>query len=442
MTNEELKRKLLSGKPEDIQDIVDHVHPADILELVHDDEDSAKDLLLSLPDEMIADVLEEEDEDERFRFLTLFFENRQKAILNAMEDDELADMIGELNKDEQTRLLDALEPEARAAIENLLQYEPDTAGGIMTLDFINIHANNSVMDTLNYLHTQTIHEMDDDLFVTDKRKVLKGVVSLRDLVAAPFDTPIMDITNTNVHYVHPRDDQEDVASQFVRYGYLTMPVVDKKMRVLGVIEIDDIMDVIEEETTEDINRLGGTSGEEKVDSTVSESVHSRLPWLVVNLFTAVMAAAVVAHFEGTIARVVSLSAVMSIVTGMGGNAGTQSLTILVRGLSLGEVDRHNAIKIFLKEITVGLLTGIAIGVIVGVGSMIFQHNAWFGLVAGLAMILNMIVANLAGFLVPIILERFHVDPALASGVFVTTVTDCLGFFFFLGLATLFLPLLI
>jgi len=252
----------------------------------------------------------------------------------------------------------------------------------------------------------------------------------------------MDIINDNVIAINYKEDQEEVANTFKKYGYSLMPVVDDDNKMLGIIEIDDILDVMEEETTEDMNLMAGMDSEEDVDSTLSESFKSRIPWLVVNLATAVLAAAVVNNFSGTIEKVVSLSAVMSIVTGMGGNAGTQSLTILVRGLSLNEVTKDNALRIFLKELGVGVLTGIVIGIIVGIGSTIFAHNPWFGVVAALAMLLNMIAANFAGYLVPVILKKMHIDPALASGVFVTTVTDCLGFFFFLGLATMFLPLLV
>ena len=277
------------------------------------------------------------------------------------------------------------------------------------------------------------------IFIKEK----KELVSYRyNGVESSFDTPILDITNENVKTINYLEDQEDVAKTFMKYSFIMMPVVDDENRMLGIIEIDDIMDVIEDETTEDINLMAGMSGEERVDSTLIESYISRVPWLIVNLATAVMAAAVVDKFSGTIAKVVSLASIMSIVTGMGGNAGTQSLTILVRGLSLGEIDRDNALKIFFKEVGVGLLTGITIGIFVGLGSWWFAHNPWFGLVAALAMVLNMVAANIAGYLVPVVLRKCHIDPALASGVFVTTVTDCLGFLFFLGLATLFLPVLV
>ena len=386
---------------------------------------------------------EEEDEDEQYEILKTFLKDRQSAILDEMSDDELADLIGELDDpEERADVLSKLDIEDKTHIESLLKYDPSTAGGIMTTEFISIKANNTVLKTLEYLQTQVEEDTTYYLYVLDKEKVLKGVISLRDIVSSSFDTPIMDIVNPNVKTVDVNMDQEEVAKKFMKYGFYMMPVVDSEYHMLGVIEIDDVMDVMEEETTEDINLMAGMSGEERVDSTVLESAKSRIPWLIVNLFTAVMAAAVVANFESTIAKVVSLSSVMSIVTGMGGNAGTQSLTILCRGLSLGEVDKDNAFQIFCKEITVGLLSGIVIGIIVAFGAWWFASNPWFGLVAGLAMILNMLAANIAGYLVPVILKRLNIDPALASGVFVTTVTDCMGFFFFLGLATLFLPLLV
>ena len=255
-------------------------------------------------------------------------------------------------------------------------------------------------------------------------------------VTSTFDTPMLEITNQNVKAVYYYEDQEEVAKTFSKYGYILMPVIDEQHHLLGVIDIDDVMDVIEEETTEDMNLLGGVGSEERLDSTLVESFKNRIPWLIVNLFTAIMASSVVSVFEGTIAKVVALATISPIITGMGGNAGTQTLTIVVRGLSLGELDKENARKVLLKEIGLGILNGVIIGALVSVGAWFFAGNPWFGVVAGLAMICNMIVATLAGYFVPVILDRFHVDPALASGVFVTTCTDMFGFFAFLGLATI------
>lgn len=444
LTLKDIEELLRKGNKEQIEEAIDSIHPADILEIIHDHPDHADLILSKLPNDMIADIIEEEDdEDDQYTLLTSLLKDRQREILDEMSDDELADIVGELDEEEKSQVLSNLDHDDKQTIENLLTYDPETAGGLMTTDYISIRAKNTVLDTLNYLHSASLEDLPKYyLYVVDKDGILKGVVSLRDIVESSFDTPILDITNENVKTINYLEDQEDVAKTFMKYSFIMMPVVDDENRMLGIIEIDDIMDVIEDETTEDINLMAGMSGEERVDSTLVESYISRVPWLIVNLATAVMAAAVVDKFSGTIAKVVSLASIMSIVTGMGGNAGTQSLTILVRGLSLGEIDRDNALKIFFKEVGVGLLTGITIGIFVGLGSWWFAHNPWFGLVAALAMVLNMVAANIAGYLVPVVLRKCHIDPALASGVFVTTVTDCLGFLFFLGLATLFLPLLL
>lgn len=446
MEKNRLKDLLLNHTREEIQEEIDDIHPADLLELLEEteDEDQRRELLNDIPDDIVADIVEEmDDEDDQYEFLHMFPKNRRKEILDEMSDDELTDLVGELDEEEGREVLSELEPDDQQQVKQLLSYDPETAGGIMTTEYVYIFAKNTVADTLKYLQSvEDEEEIKSYLYVVDALDHLKGVVALRDIVRSSFETKMMDIINDNVIAINYKEDQEEVANTFKKYGYSLMPVVDDDNKMLGIIEIDDILDVMEEETTEDMNLMAGMDSEEDVDSTLSESFKSRIPWLVVNLATAVLAAAVVNNFSGTIEKVVSLSAVMSIVTGMGGNAGTQSLTILVRGLSLNEVTKDNALRIFLKELGVGVLTGIVIGIIVGIGSTIFAHNPWFGVVAALAMLLNMIAANFAGYLVPVILKKMHIDPALASGVFVTTVTDCLGFFFFLGLATMFLPLLV
>ncbi len=374
--------------------------------------------------------------------MKLFSDVKQKHILEEMSNDEVTDLLGELKDEEQQELLAKLSSEDRQDIKELMCYDEDSAGGLMTTEFISIRAKNTVRQTLEYLQRNTDGETAYYLYVTDRQNVLKGVVSLRDIVSSTFDTNMLEITNPNVISVRYDEDQEAVWKQFEKYGFVMMPVVDEENHMLGIITVDDIMDVIQEETTEDINRLGQVGKEERIDSQLFESLRSRLPWLVINLFTAVMAAAVISLFEGTISQVVSLATIMPIVTGMGGNAGTQSLTIVVRGLSLGELTKENAVSILAKEVGVGLFSGIVIGVLIAVGAMLFERNPMFGLVTGAAMFLNMILANIAGYFIPVLLEKCHVDPALASGVFVTTVTDVLGFLFFLGLATLALPYLL
>lgn len=440
ITKEELKEILLS---EDVEKIIANIHPADILDILHEDEDSIKQLMDKLPNNVVANVIEEEDnEDNQYELLKLFSDYKQREILDEMSNDEINDLVGELEESEKQDILSKIAKDDKEDIERLLTFEPDTAGGIMTTEYVSIGSRNTVEKTLKYLQENINQDAAYYLYVVDSQNVLKGVVSLRNIVTSSFDTKIIDITNPNVKTIMYNEDQEEAARKFQKYGFILMPVVDEMDHLLGVIEFDDIIDIIQEENTEDINLLGGVDSKERLDSTVGESFKSRIPWLIVNLFTAVLAASVVSFFEETIAQVVTLATVMPIVTGMGGNAGTQSLTIVVRGLSLGELTKENAIKIMLKEIAVGFIGGIVIGILVALGSMIFEGNPIFGVVTGLAMFLNMILANVAGYFIPVILEKLHVDPALASGVFVTTVTDVLGFFFFLGLATLFLPYLI
>ncbi len=442
ITNEELKQLLLHGSEDEIKAIITDIHPVVILDLIHENEDSALALLAHLSDEVIADIVEEEDDEDKYELLKLFSDVKQKHILEEMSNDEVTDLLGELEDEEQQELLAKLSSEDRQDVKELMCYDEDSAGGLMTTEFISIRAKNTVRQTLEYLQRNTDGETAYYLYVTDRQNVLKGVVSLRDIVSSTFDTNMLEITNPNVISVRYDEDQEAVWKQFEKYGFVMMPVVDEENHMLGIITVDDIMDVIQEETTEDINRLGQVGKEERIDSQLFESLKSRLPWLVINLFTAVMAAAVISLFEGTISQVVSLATIMPIVTGMGGNAGTQSLTIVVRGLSLGELTKENAVSILAKEVGVGLFSGIVIGVLIAIGAMLFERNPMFGLVTGVAMFLNMILANIAGYFIPVLLEKCHVDPALASGVFVTTVTDVLGFLFFLGLATMALPYLL
>ena len=443
INKEELLKKLLYSSGDEFKQIVEETHPADILDVLHENEDKFSNILERLPDWLIADIVDEEEDEEKYKILKGFSDNRQKEILGEMSSDELTDLVGTLDHESYEDILKKMNEDDREDVNMLLSYKPDTAGGIMATEFVTIEENYSVEEALKYLQKEAPEaETAYYLYVVDSNEILKGVVSLRDIVCNDFNTKISDITNTNVITVTYDMDQEEVANKFEKYGFLTIPVVDDNDKILGIVTIDDIVEILQEETTEDIHRLGGIDKEERVDGTLGESIKSRLPWLIVNLITAILAAAVVGVFEGTISQVVTLATFMPIVAGMGGNAGTQSMTIVVRGIALGELTGDNAMKVFIKELLVGLTTGIAIGAIISVLGFIWEGNYVFGIVIGVAMILNMMVATMAGYIVPVILKKLKVDPALASAVFVTTVTDVLGFFFFLGLATIFISYLI
>jgi magnesium transporter len=444
MTKKDLKDFLLNSSDRDFADVIEYMHPVDILDTIHEcSEEEVEKILNRLSDEDVADLLEEEDDEERYDFLKGLSAKRQHEVLEEMSSDERADFVGALNETESKDVLSKLTTEDKQEVTELLKYDPETAGGLMATEYITIRDNRTVLKTLEYLQT-VIQDAESIyyLYVTDRANHLKGVIALRDLVSSPFDKKISEITNPNVVSVNVKDDQETVANVFDKYDYMVLPVVDDQNVLKGVITVDDVIDVIKEETNEDFNRMAGLGSEEKVDDTLPEALRSRLPWLVINLATAVLAAACVAKFSATIEAIVALAAINPIIAGMGGNAGTQSLTLIVRGIALGELDKENGKKIFFKEFGVGLLSGAVIGAIVAVGCQIFYHNWYLGLVTFLAMVGNLVVATVTGFLVPVILKKVNIDPALASTVFVTTFTDCCGFLLFLGLATAFLPKLV
>jgi magnesium transporter len=276
------------------------------------------------------------------------------------------------------------------------------------------------------------------LYVIDARRHLVGVVSLRRLLLVPPTTPLKRIMTTDLISVRVDMDQEEVARQVASYNLLAIPVVDEENKLVGVITVDDIIDVIKDEATEDVYRLAGVTGDDRVFTRPSESLRKRLPWLQVNLFTAFVAASVVALFEGTIAKVSALAVFMPVVAGMGGNAATQTLTVIVRGIALGELTWANTRKALLKEAAVGIANGIGCGVVAAVVVWIWKGNGTLGLIIGAAMLINMFVAATAGTLIPLALRALKVDPALASSVFITTLTDVFGFLSFLGLGTVFL----
>lgn len=440
LTNE-LKDFLLTCSEEEFEKEIEHCHPVDLLDAIHHmEEDDAQKILNKLPDEILGSLLEEEEDEERYEFLKQFSKERQKDILEEMSVDEIVDFVSTLDEQQQSDVLSKLTTEDLEDVKELIQYEPDTAGGIMTTEFISIRENKTILKTLEYLQENGHDaEMAFYLYVIDKQDHLKGVISVRDLITNKFDVTIAELTNTNVVSLNVNDDQEEIAKIFDKYNYIMLPVVDDDNVIKGIVTVDDVIDIIQEETTEDMHLLAGVDADENVDSNVLESVKSRLPWLCVNLFTAILAAGVVNAFSGTIQSVVALAAINPIVAGMGGNAGSQSLTIIVRAIALNELTGENARKVFFKELSVGLISGLTIGIITGIGSYIIYGKPVLGIITCLSLLANMVIATMVGYLVPVTLIKLKIDPALASSIFVTTFTDCFGFFIFLVLATICLP---
>ena len=352
-----------------------------------------------------------------------------------MEPDNAADMLSEMEPADATAVLEQMDEAETVA--PLLAYPEDSAGGIMNLPPASLRRFWTVAEAFQFIKghyrdaTQVFY-----LYVLDRNGRLIGVVNLRALILADAEQTIEEIMVRDIITIRVDMDQEEVAQIFARYDLLALPVVDAEDRLVGIITVDDVVDVIEEEATEDIYHLAQVGADSAVFAPLRNSIRARLPWLYVNMITAFLASAVVAFFEDTIAAVAVLAVFMPIVAGQGGNAGNQTMTIMVRSLALGEIDVSEAWRALRHEFMVGLLNGLALGVGVGIVAWLWQGNPILGVIIALAMMGNLIVAAIAGVLVPTTLKRLNVDPALASSIFVTTATDVMGFAFFLGLATL------
>jgi len=391
--------------------------------------------------ELAAASLSELGVEDGIELLTALSPEDIAQVLQELPSDDAALFIAELPEELRERLLDLMKVEASTDVQELLSFAEGTAGRIMSPDVFSLDEELTVGEAITAIQRASRDvEMVFYLYVVDERNHLVGVVSLRQLLLVPPTTPLKKIMGTDVISVRTDTDQEEVARVVARYNLLGVPVVDAENKLVGVVTVDDVLDVIREEATEDIYALAGVRSEEHALSTPVRSVRLRLPWLLVNLATAVLASSVVHLFEGTIERVVVLATLMPIVAGMGGNAATQTLAVIVRGLALGEVTWENSRRVVFKELLVGLANGVANGVVAAVIVYLwfgFQAKILLiGAIIAIAMVINLVIAGISGTLIPLVLKRLKADPALASTVFVTTCTDIGGFLSFLGLATL------
>jgi magnesium transporter len=413
------------------------LHPADQADVVLElDEDDQRRLVEALAPPQLAAVLEYLESEDRSELVEDLTPGQLAPALDLMEDDDAADLLQDMEPAQARAVLAQMADADEVA--PLLDHEEDSAGGLMTRGFVSLREGITAQQAIAELRRL---KPDADksyyLYVTDAQDRLKGVLGIRDLIVADPLARVATIMRPDVHSVREDTDQEECARLIAHYDLLALPVVDAGDRLIGVLTIDDVIDVVEEEATEDMYRLAGIQGEESIFSSVPSSVRRRLPWLYINMGTAFVAATMVALFEGTIAEHAILAALMPIVAGIGGNAGTQTVTILVRGMALGDISPRDMFVAWRKEVLVGLTMGLAIGTVLGLIVTVITGNTTLGLLVGSALILNLLAATTAGVCVPLTLRMLRVDPALASSVFTTMVTDVLGFFFFLGLATVF-----
>ncbi|MEJ2483114.1 MAG: magnesium transporter [Gemmatimonadota bacterium] len=422
-----------------LQTYLDDQHGSDLADLIEALEPAQRIALVEfLSPEMAADALAEMEEVERpGELLVQLQPERIGEIVEEMADDDAADIIGELEPEDQAKVLASLPVPDATEIEELLGYPEESAGGIMTHDVLAVRSDLTAIEAIQEIRRQAQEDFDFyTIFVTEPDGVLRGVVALHDLVVSDPDLPISEITEEAMAVVQVDTDQEDVGRILARYNIPSVGVVDTAGRLVGRVTFDDVIDVLEAESTEDILRFAAVSDEEEVRGTTLDAIRSRLPWLLLNLATASIGASVVWHFQGTIEALVLLAVVMPIVAGLGGNAGTQALAVTIRRIAVADEPIGQLWRVVGKEALVGLLNGLVVGLVAAsVGHFLFDAGIRFGAVVLLAMWGNMVVASFAGAFFPIFLESLGIDPAVASSVFVTALTDLSGFLLLLGLAT-------
>jgi magnesium transporter len=422
--------------------LVEALRPPDQADLFGELPPAEQDQLLPRLDlEDSADILEELEEEEAAEVAARLEAEQLARILDEMEPDEAADLLGDIPPERAAEALAAMEePED---VRPLLVHADESAGGLMTSAKVMLHKEMTAEAAIAYLRA-VAPETEDVyyLFVVDEEIRVVGVVSLRQLVVVPPWTRVEQIMDPDVIRVRADADQEEAARLMARYDLLALPVVDDAGRLLGLITHDDLVEVLEDEATEDIYRLGGVPEEQPPDVPIPVALRTRLPWLVLNLGTALASVIILSLFEGTIARVAVLAAFFPIVAGVSGSAGTQTLTVTVRGLALGELVPRDGLRTLGRETLIGLANGIAVGGLIALIALLWKGTPMLGAVVGIATLLNMIGAGIAGALVPLIMQVLRIDPALGSPILVTTITDTCGYFIYLGLATLVLGMLL
>ena len=437
---DELVQLLETGKDEEILSRVESFHHSDLADAIALLTGSLRKRLLELVKvDLDPDLLFELEDHLRKEVTDQLSTEEVAEVITEMESDEAVQVLEDMEAEERYEVLSKVPEEEREDIETGLAYPEDSAGRRMQTELVSVATDWTVGQTIDFLREEEdLPEEFLDLFVVDGNKKPVGVISLSRILRSPRKTLMREIADETQVIVPAEMIQEEVALLFEKYDLTTSGVVDQEGRLIGMITVDDVMEVAREEFEEDVLRLGGV-GEETVDDSVGQTSLKRFTWLLVNLGTAILASMVIGLFDGTLEEMVALAILMPIVASMGGNAGTQTLTITVRALATKELTAYNAFRTFRKEFAVGLLNGVVFAVLAGLVVVLWfnQLDDRFllgGIIAG-AMIINMVVAGVSGVLLPLALDRFGVDPAVASGVFVTTVTDVVGFLAFLGLAS-------
>ncbi|HPD61522.1 MAG TPA: magnesium transporter [Thermodesulfobacteriota bacterium] len=440
-----LEKLIEKGQEVQIITLLSTLHPADIADLINALEDDKKGRLFALLDiKTASEVISEIDEISRELILVDLPQEQLKKIVANMESDDATDLLADLTEDKAQKILAQIDKKDSEEFKKLLQYSKDTAGGIMQAELVSIDMNLTVQEAINRIR-MLAQEVENfhNIYVTTKDNQLAGVVSLKNLVLAQPDTPIFKIMNPEPISVAIDVDQEEVANIFKKYDFISLPVVDHNKKLVGQILVDDIIDVFEEEASEDILKMAGTSEEELVyGEKIFKISRARLPWLITNLLGGIVTGYLLWLFKITLKDVLALVTFIPVITAMGGNVGIQTSSIMVRGIAIKKIKIINIWEVILKELKVGAVIGLTCGLVTGCVASIWHYKPILGIVVGVAMFFAIIIAAITGAIVPVIFKMLKVDPALASGPFVTTANDITGILIYMLIATSLIKFLI
>lgn len=435
-----LRDALDQGTVRSVQRLVNTLHPAEIADLLESLPPAKRELVWDLVDrDLEGEVLVELNEELRATLISGMDTEELIAAAEGLEVDDLADLLADLPEAVTLRALRSMDHQDRERLNLVRSFPEDSAGGLMNLDTVSVRPDVTLEVVQRYLRMRgELPERTDSLFVVDRHDKYLGTLSLTRLLTADPELTVAEALDTEVPRIEPQTPEHDVAELFQNRDLVSAAVVSAEGKLLGRVTVDDVMDVIREEADHSVLSMAGLAEEENLFSDVTRSARRRAVWLGINLLTAALAAYVVGLFQGTIEKVVALAALMPVVAGMGGIAGTQTVTLMIRGIALGQVQSSNARWLLMKEISVGALNGLAIALVVGVSAALIFHTWAIAAIIFAALLINLMAAAIVGVLVPLTLKRLHIDPALASGVVLTTFTDVIGFASLLGLGTMFL----
>lgn len=432
---------LLEGSEQELRLFLDELHPSEIAKILELLKDKKREILISLlPVEIASEAISEMDpESHPEKLLANLNTDLVTNIVEELSYDDATDIVSQLSEEKREEILENIDEEDASEIRKLLTYSEDSAGGLMSTEFIKINLAQNKRQALEEVANQS-EEIENfyAIYVIDDQERLIGTVSLKNLIKAKPNIQIEALLDEDLVYVNAETDQEEVAQLLSQYNLPGIPVVDKEMKLLGVVSFDDVIDVLEEETTEDILKIANVSDEEELSGNWKDAVKSRVPWLMVNTITAFIASSVVYFFQPTIQKITLLATFMPIIAGLGGNAGTQALAVTIRRISLNTLPDSKVLETIKKEVLVGIINGLVFGSVVSIVAIFNNHSPVLGVVVFLAMFGNLVIAGITGASVPIILEKLGFDPAVASSIILTAFTDTLGFLLILGLGSYFL----